>query len=629
MKRRIYRNGVRLLRRNFSALFAFEIIYKTAATAVFYPLFMFGFQFALNRVGFFYITADEFLSFMRRPLPAVIFILVLLLAALFTLYEYTSLIFCFEMSRQNIKISFREMFLGGFRHIGRVFRPYTLVLSASVVLGNLVLGLPVIFILLSSSEIVMQIRNFFELHPGLFPWILAGFIPVFLLLLCLMFMLPFLIIEKKGFFASVRASFDLIRGKVLTFFRIYFLGYLWLIFAVLGVYTGVIFLCGAVVRETVVRDAQITTFLTSIGFMNPIIAFLFTCVFTPMVFALLLSIFYRFRNEAEEARASEGRTIPRADRVEAFAPIRLEKKGVRRFFSLLLLSAMGLNLFLWLSPLRTGLSSRIEFLRTTEVSAHRGSELRAPENTIAAMQAAYEDMADYVEIDIQLTRDEVPVLLHDNTLLRTAGVVKRAPDMTYIELSRLDAGSWFSGEFLGEKIPTLDEAFQFASGKMKLNIEIKTQDRPEITAKRVAELIEKYDFYEYCVVTSFFPQSLLEIKQIDERIQTGLILTLAFGNYTSLRYIDFFSLYSQFVTPGQVAQLHRKGFAVHVWAADSPKTIRRLLDCGVDNLITADPLTAKEIVLAYRANPGILRVVELIFGQEQLAAYAIAETERT
>ena len=138
---------------------------------------------------------------------------------------------------------------------------------------------------------------------------------------------------------------------------------------------------------------------------------------------------------------------------------------------------------------------------------------------------------------------------------------------------------------------------------------------------KLAELIEEHDFYEKCLVTSFFNEPLRILKHMDERIQTGLILTSALGNFKSLDYVDVYSLHAQMVTPGLVQDLHRRGYYVHVWAADSVRTIQRLLDCKVDNLITAYPVRAKEMVYAYRANPMVLRVARLLYGEERFLEY--------
>jgi glycerophosphoryl diester phosphodiesterase len=113
--------------------------------------------------------------------------------------------------------------------------------------------------------------------------------------------------------------------------------------------------------------------------------------------------------------------------------------------------------------------NRLELDRPVEVTAHRGSSLRAPENTLSAIEAAIDDGADYSEIDVQETADGEVVVLHDEDLMRIAGVDRKIWEVSYAELRDLDAGSWFAPEFAGERVPTLQEAIDVARGRIKLN----------------------------------------------------------------------------------------------------------------------------------------------------------------
>ena len=101
-----------------------------------------------------------------------------------------------------------------------------------------------------------------------------------------------------------------------------------------------------------------------------------------------------------------------------------------------------------------------EIFFETQITAHRGSSKRAPENTIAAIEAAVEDMADFVELDVQMTKDGVAVLGHDATLKRVAGLNQTIASMTWEELQRLEVGGWFSPEYTGEPIPRLEQVME-------------------------------------------------------------------------------------------------------------------------------------------------------------------------
>jgi len=107
--------------------------------------------------------------------------------------------------------------------------------------------------------------------------------------------------------------------------------------------------------------------------------------------------------------------------------------------------------------------------------AHRGASALAPENTLASFQAAVDLGCDWVETDLRLTGDGVPILLHDATVNRTTGGQGKVGSMSLAQVLRLDAGSWFDRRFRGARIAPLDEALQWARGRCGLNLEI-TED---------------------------------------------------------------------------------------------------------------------------------------------------------
>ena len=113
------------------------------------------------------------------------------------------------------------------------------------------------------------------------------------------------------------------------------------------------------------------------------------------------------------------------------------------------------------------------------VVAHRGASGRAPENTLASLALAAELGAPWAEVDVQRTADGVLVLVHDDTWARTAGLERAIRDTPWETVRGLDAGGWFAPRFRGEAPPSLDRVLEFASGRLGLDLEIKSpQDHP-------------------------------------------------------------------------------------------------------------------------------------------------------
>ena len=126
----------------------------------------------------------------------------------------------------------------------------------------------------------------------------------------------------------------------------------------------------------------------------------------------------------------------------------------------------------------------------------------APENTVSALKSSIECGADMAEIDVQETKDGELILLHDDSLKRTAGVKKNVWEMKLAEIKKLDAGTSFHERYRGEKIPTLEEVLNFCKGKLDLNIEIKYNGKNKGIVNKVVRAIREAGFEEHCVVTS-------------------------------------------------------------------------------------------------------------------------------
>ena len=187
-------------------------------------------------------------------------------------------------------------------------------------------------------------------------------------------------------------------------------------------------------------------------------------------------------------------------------------------------------------------------LSQVEITAHRGSSKHAPENTMAAIKAAIDEMADYSEIDVQLSEDGVPVVCHDLNLARVAGVDVSLKNLTFDQLEQLDVGSHFSSQFAGEKIPSLEEVLEACKGHIRLNIELKSIGAKSPLPEAVAEMIRKMEMEDQCVITSVSLDYLKRIKKAEPELKTGYILAAAYGSYYKNEFVDFISIRSSLVT---------------------------------------------------------------------------------
>jgi glycerophosphoryl diester phosphodiesterase len=226
--------------------------------------------------------------------------------------------------------------------------------------------------------------------------------------------------------------------------------------------------------------------------------------------------------------------------------------------------------------------------RDIAVTAHRGSSLKAPENTISALEQAIADGADYAEIDVQATADGVVILMHDADLMRVASINRRIEEVRYEELGKIDIGSWFSKDFSNERTATLEEAIRFCKGRIKLNIELKYNRPDPQLAEKVGKLIQSNSFVKNCVITSLDYGELKKFKALFPEVKIGLTVFQALGDFTESE-VDFLSIDAAQATSGLVKHAQQNGKQIHVWTVNDLQTTLLMIEVGVDNIITDKP----------------------------------------
>ncbi len=222
------------------------------------------------------------------------------------------------------------------------------------------------------------------------------------------------------------------------------------------------------------------------------------------------------------------------------------------------------------------------------ISAHRGSSMLAPENTLAAIHRAIADGADYVELDVRQTADGELVLLHDRDLLRIAGVARNVWEMTFDELRELDAGRWFDPAFTGERVPTLGEAIAALRGRAGLYLEIKPSPHSPDLTREVIRALQREDFVADTVLAALDPGILREARRLAPGLRTSLLLHTAIGR-PEREDVDALALRDALVTPAMIQRARRHGLEVHVWTVNDPRAMSRFIDMGVDHIITDRP----------------------------------------
>lgn len=232
------------------------------------------------------------------------------------------------------------------------------------------------------------------------------------------------------------------------------------------------------------------------------------------------------------------------------------------------------------------------------VCGHRGASAYAPENTLPAFVAAAERGAAFVEFDVQRSSDGVLVVIHDETLARTTDVAEvypgRSPAVTgypYDDISRLDAGSWFSVEFAGARVPTFREVLECcAAHGLGACVEAKDPARyPGLASGIAAELADVGypQGPETLMVESFDAGFLREYAALDPSVALGQLVVEFPPDLP--RYAAAVNPHHRGVNAARVAAAHDAGLAVWTWTVNEPADLARVRDCGVDAVITDRP----------------------------------------
>ncbi|MDQ2936715.1 MAG: glycerophosphodiester phosphodiesterase [Acidobacteriota bacterium] len=260
--------------------------------------------------------------------------------------------------------------------------------------------------------------------------------------------------------------------------------------------------------------------------------------------------------------------------------------------------------------MNAGTPGSMPSISTPLILGHRGASAVAPENTLAAFARAIADGADGIEFDVRLSRDHVPVVVHDASLKRTGLIDRRVSELTGAELQAIDVGSWFdqraqsSGEsYRGEKLPTLAEVFQlFSSTGGVLYIEMKCEAHEGTAlAATVAKAIEESGLANRVVVASFDLSSIAEIKKHAAAIRTAALfepkLSRPISTVRRLRMVDVarhngadeIALHYTLAGPRVIEKAKREGLEVVLWTVDDTHWIVRARSLGIKALISNNP----------------------------------------
>lgn len=243
----------------------------------------------------------------------------------------------------------------------------------------------------------------------------------------------------------------------------------------------------------------------------------------------------------------------------------------------------------------TRLLDRLKTEDRVVIIAHRGAAGVRPENTMAAFEKAIEDGADWIELDVQETRDGSIIIMHDSDFMKLAGVDIKVWDADLADVEKIDIGSWYGPEYADQRAPLLRDVLAMARGRAKVLIELKYYGQDEMLAQRVAQVVDDLEMADQVAVMSLKYPAIQEMQALRPGWRTGVLAATALGDLAGLDG-DFIAVSTSTAGPRLTRSVQAAGKDFYVWTVDDPLEMSRMISMGVDGLITNEPALAARVL---------------------------------
>lgn len=583
----------------------FEMLFKLILMGIGAPAMTKILKQTMKAAGISYLSDESMLVYLKKPVTLAVIVIILFMMALFSFIELSALAGCFACFQKKQRLSASSMLTTGIRAFVKAFR------------GTGILHFLLFMLFMPMAQFTLSSGMF--MAPAL-PVVQRLFRPIdsrigvavliLMNVLFIMFMvsrsysLHLLVLTDKKFSDCTKTSREMIGKNKLKMTLSLLLWSLFMIAAAAVVTFVISFIVLLFIKGVSRPGRAVLAALKVLRYAGKIFMAVSAFFSAP---AIMCWLTWRFLMDYPE---DEKIILPSSD------TNRLGTVPRAAIAVMVAVVAFTLNFSYFKSLYQGNISLNVGILSKTQITAHRGASREAPENTLEAFEAALDSGADYIELDVQLTKDEQLVVFHDETIDRTTNGKGKLCDITYAELQKYSAGSWFgtNKEFAGAKVPLLSEVLDLVGDEIMLNIEIKNHGDIVKTVEKTVELIHEYDITESCYVTSFSYKALKNVKKLDPDIKTGLIANVAAASgYSRLKYVDVLSLNQIFVNATVVSAAHQNGKRVFVWTVDQTPDMKKMISLGVDNIITNRPAACAKIVYSADVGDQVLNILKTIF----------------
>jgi len=593
----------RMLKCNFKTIVGFELLFKLSSFIIFTPLFMRIFNEIMKINGYTYLTIENVGAFLLKPLTLFMLMILILLMTIYTMFDITTIIIILDRSYHKKKITIKEAIKTSFYKCTKIFHLANIPLSFFILFLIPFLNIGVASSFISTIKIPEFILDFLFQNEQLFYLLIILFLVLTIIFLRWIYALHYFVLEEKSFKNARKKSIKLSKKHhlkdLLSLFSTQFtVVILYFLFIVIGI------IIIAWLDDMLSSILLVKSILTTIIWMFIALSFIIITILTLPISYACISFLYYLRKKEKQEEIKE---------IVIEESNHTKKTTWKKALAIITVIIVIVGTIFTYGLYEGRYDLNIKYIRKIEVTAHRGASKSRPENTMSSFIEAKNLGADWIELDVQQTKDKEIIIIHDTNFKRTTGVDKNTWELSKEEVKELDAGSYFSKEFQNEKVPLLEEVIVFAKeNNIKLNIELKPTGHEQEFEKIIVDMIKKHSFEKNCVITSQVYQVLENIKEYDETIETVYVMSLAYGNILSLDKANHFSVEESNVNKNLIDQIHNKGKKLYVWTVNSEENIDKMIDYSVDNIITDNVELVKDKIYRSKTSNVISEYVKWV-----------------
>lgn len=513
---------------------------------------------SLNKLSV--IDNTELLRFVFSPLGIILLIISLMVIFFYFLVELSGLILLTSSyQKERLEPSFITILKESIKLIPKFLNKSIIVISFYFLL----------LIPITSSVLGFNLFKKFNIPNFIFREIIKN--PIYLIIYSLIviifyylfikaiFTFHYILIKKEKSSTAIKKSFNLINDNFKDFFDTFILR----ILKYLVIFLIIFFLSIFIINFT--KNISKELFTYSIIFLlvtKNIILTTIILIFIPLEIKFLTDKFYEYTKIKKRLVVKEKNKYNIIDKIFSF-----KRPVIFTFISMLIL----LNVLFIFVPNFFNNS-----FKTKLIIGHRGGE--GVENSLGAIKNSIDKRIDYVEIDIQRTKDNYYIVNHDKTFKRVAGINKSASDMTLKEIKKIS----LRGE---EKIPEINEVLKLSKNKINLFIELKGKTADKKMVDDIVKLVKKEKMEKQVVFISMRYSVINYLKTKYKDLKTGFIYFLFLGDMSKIK-ADYMLFSEDFVTENHIEQIHKHNKKAIVWTVNSPDSMKKYLDSAVDGIIT-------------------------------------------